>query len=109
MTIPQMSEPETAAVSLSEQVANLTVTDDCGDDEDRTIEILQHLENFFSTPEFTGSLQIFVQEHIEKFVFVDPGAEQPLRYIFLYKGIIILLSILKLSAVIMTSISNTRK
>jgi hypothetical protein len=80
--VPVMNEPDTAAVSLSEQVGALTVADECGDDEDRTIEILQHLENFFSTPEFTGSLQIFVQEHIEKFIFVDSGAEQPLRYKF---------------------------
>jgi hypothetical protein len=70
-----MDESET----LSEQVGALSVADECGDVEDRTIEILQQLENFFSTPEFTGSLQSFVQEHIEKFIFVDPGAEQPLR------------------------------
>ncbi len=76
-----MSEPDTTDISLSEQVGSLTVADDCGDDEDRTIEILQHLENFFSTPEFTGSLQSFVQEHMDKFVFVDAGSEQPLRYI----------------------------
>ncbi len=84
-----MDEPET----LSEQVGALSVADECGDDEDRTLEILQQLENFFSTPEFTGSLQSFVQEHIEKFVFVDPGAEQPLRLLKLSKDVFALYSL----------------
>ena len=102
-----MDEPE----SLSEQVGALSVADECGDDEDRTLEILQQLENFFSTPEFTGSLQSFVQEHIEKFVFVDPGAEQPLRLtIRTFQGNCFLFLLIKLCApVIMISISNTRK
>jgi hypothetical protein len=86
---PVMDEPET----LSEQVGALSVADECGDDEDRTLEILQQLENFFSTPEFTGSLQSFVQEHIEKFVFVDPGAEQPLRLLKLSKDVFALYSL----------------
>lgn len=75
-----MSETELKE-SLAIQVENLNLTDSKEDEEDRTIEILQHLENFFSTPQFTGSLQEFVENNMEKFVFAAPGEEQPLRYV----------------------------
>ena len=76
-----MANPDSEC-SLSKQVGELCVADENDEDSDRTIEILQHLENFFSTPLFTGSLQEFVSANMDKFSFVGPEEEQPLRWSF---------------------------
>jgi hypothetical protein len=77
-----MSDPDSKE-DLEQQVGDLSLAYAAEDESDRTIEILQHLENFFSTPQFTGNLTDFVQSNMEKFVFVASGEEQPLRYIYI--------------------------
>eukprot|EP00288_Rhodomonas_lens_P005422 CAMPEP_0177727090 /NCGR_PEP_ID=MMETSP0484_2-20121128/20130_1 /TAXON_ID=354590 /ORGANISM="Rhodomonas lens, Strain RHODO" /LENGTH=144 /DNA_ID=CAMNT_0019239709 /DNA_START=15 /DNA_END=445 /DNA_ORIENTATION=- len=53
-------------------------------EDDENKRILELLELFFSTPEFTDAVRQFVEDNEEKFLFVEEGEEQPLSNYDLY-------------------------